>query len=159
MRDLSTFSQDSFDVVWQPYSTNFVPSVDPVFCEVARLLKPGGTYFLQFANPFVMTVDEEAWDGNAFPLCHPYLDGEDVTRYFPHWNVTRPEGSQVRLESPHEFRHTLSSVMNTLVDNGFVFLGLWEWQIVEADPEPGSWAHFAQVAPPWFSSFWQLEDT
>lgn len=159
MRDLSVFADGSFDIVWQPYAINFVPSVEPVFREVARLLSAGGTYFLQFANPFVMAVDEEAWDGNAFPLCRPYLDGEDVTRYFPHWDVTRPDGSQVQLESPHEFRHTLSSVMNTLVDNGFVFLGIWEWQILEKDPPLGSWAHFTQVAPPWFSSFWQLKGT
>jgi hypothetical protein len=27
----------------------------------------------------------------------------------------------------------------------------------DENPEPGSWAHFTQVAPPWFSSFWKLE--
>jgi SAM-dependent methyltransferase len=158
MRDLSVFSDGFFDIIWQPYSVNFVPSVEPVFREVARLLKPGGTYFLQFANPFVRAVDDEAWDGNAYPLNRPYLDGEEVTKYFPHWDVTQPDGTQAKLESPYEFRHTLGTVMNTLVDNGFVFLGLWEWQVGEKGPQPGSWAHFTQVAPPWFNSFWRLKD-
>ena len=40
MRDLSRFPDDSFDVVWQPYSVNFVPSVEPVYQGVARALKP-----------------------------------------------------------------------------------------------------------------------
>ena len=157
MRDLSVFSTSSFDTVWQPYSINFVPTVEPVFREVARLLRPGGIYFLQFANPFAVAVDDEAWDGDAYPLNRPYLDGEEVTKYFPHWDVTRPDGTQVKLESPYEFRHTLGTVMNTLVGNGFGFLGLWEWFVQEKDPEPGTWAHFTQVTPPWFDSFWRLE--
>ncbi len=155
MRDLSLFPASHFDVVWQVYSLNFVPSVEPVFQGVARVLKPGGIYFLQFANPFVHAVDDEAWDGHAYPLGRPYVDGEDLTRYFPHWDVAQPDGSSVRLTGPHEFRHTLSTVMNHLVGNGFVFLGLWEWMRHDENPEPGSWPHFTQVAPPWFDSFWE----
>jgi SAM-dependent methyltransferase len=157
MRDLSMFPDDHFDLVWQPYSINFVPSVEPVFREVARVLKPGGIYYLSFANPFVQTLDDEAWDGNGYPLHRPYIDGEDITRYFPHWDVTRPDGSQVQVASPHEFRHTLSTVFNTMAHNGFLFLYLQEWMKKDESPEPGSWAHFTQVAPPWFDSFWELK--
>jgi hypothetical protein len=46
--------------------------------------------------------------------------------------------------------------MNTLVGNGFVFLGLWEWMRPDENPEPGSWPHFTQIAPPWFDTFWRL---
>ena len=157
MRDLSVFSEDSFDIVWQVYSLNFVPSVEPVFRGVRRVLRPGGIYFVQFANPFVHAVDDEAWDGSAYPLKHPYIDGEDLTSYFPTWDVTQPDGTKVTLPGPYEFRHTLSTVLNTLVSNGFVMLGLWEWMRLDENPEPGSWAHFTQLAPPWFSSFWRLE--
>jgi ubiquinone/menaquinone biosynthesis C-methylase UbiE len=155
MRDLSIFQTNHFDVVWQAYSINFVSSVEPVFHEVARVLKPSGVYFLQFANPFVASVDDGAWDGNSYPLKHLYFDGEDVTKYFPHWDVDRPDGSSIKLESPHEFRHNMGTVMNTLVNNGFVFLGLWEWMEREDNPKSGTWAHFTQVAPPWFDSFWR----
>ena len=157
MRDLSVFSEDSFDIVWQVYSINFVPTVQPVFREVARVLRPGGIYFVQFANPFVHAVDDEAWDGNAYPLKHPYIDGEDLTSYFPTWDVDQPDGSQVTLPGPHEFRHTLSTVLNTLVANGFILLVLWEWMDQQSDTQPGTWTHFTQLAPPWFSSFWRLD--
>jgi len=157
MRDLSIFPAGCFDVVWQVYSLNFCPSVEPVFREVARVLKPGGIYFLQFANPFSHAVDDEAWDGEAYPLNRPYIDGEDLTRYYPHWDVTQLDGSSVRLPGPHEFRHSLSTVMNTLVGNDFVFLGLWEWMRGDENPEPGTWPHFTQVAPPWFDTFWRLQ--
>lgn len=157
MRDLSIFPDNSFEVVWQVYSLNFVPSVEPVFRGVRRVLKSGGIYFVQFANPFVHTVDDEAWNGESYPLKHPYIDGEDLTRYYPTWDVTQPDGSTVTLTGPHEFRHTLSTVLNTLVGQGFRLLGLWEWIHQEENPQPGSWPHFTQIAPPWFSTFWKLE--
>jgi len=155
MRDLSLFGPASFDLVWQVYSINFCPAVGPVFAEVARVLRPGGIYFLQFANPFTVAVDEEAWDGRAYPLNSLYLDGEDLSERFPHWDVVDQEGSLVLLDSPHEFRHTLSTVLNGLVSHGFAFLGLWEHIEHAENPEPGSLPHFARVAPPWFDTFWR----
>ena len=157
MRDLSAFPANTFDVVWQPYSVNFVPSVEPVYAEVARVLKPGCIYYMQFANPFTHSVDDEAWDGKAYPLNRPYLDGEDQIKYFPHWDVGQEDGSSVKVDSPHEFRHNLSTVLNTMAQNGFVFLHLQEYMRKDENPEPGTWAHFTQISPPWFDSFWRLE--
>ncbi len=157
MRDLSIFETNHFDIVWQPYSVNFVPSVELVFKEVARVLKPAGIYYLGFANPFVQSIDDDAWDGAAYPLSRVYIDGEDTSLYFPHWDVWQPDGTSIKVDSPHEFRHTLSTVLNTMVKNGFILLHLQEYIIKEEKPEPGSWAHFTQVAPPWFDSFWQLK--
>ena len=156
MRDLSVFADNGFDIVWQPYSVNFVPSVESVYREVARVLKPGGIYYMQFANPFVHSVDDEAWDGQAYPLNRPYLDGEDTAQYFPLWDVPQPDGTSLKIDSPHEFRHTMSTVLNTMAKNGFVFLHFQEYIRKDENPEPGSWPHFTQVAPPWFDSFWRL---
>jgi SAM-dependent methyltransferase len=154
MRDLSRFEAATFDVVWQVYSINFVPSVEPVIEGVRRVLKPGGIYLLQFANPFVMTVDEDAWDGKAYPLKDPYLDGEDTLRIFPDWDVTQPDGTLLKLPGPHEYRHALSTLMNALASRGFTLLGLWEWMRSDENPEPGSWAYFTRVAPPYLETFW-----
>lgn len=156
MRDLSIFPTNYFDIVWQVYSINFVPDVDPVIRGVARVLKPQGVYFLQFANPFVQSVDDESWNGSAYPLNHLYRDGEDLTERFPDWDVEQADGSIFKVTSPHEYRHTLSTMMNTMVTNGFVLAGLWEWIRPDKDPAPGSWAHFTQVAPPYLSTFWRL---
>ncbi len=158
MRDLSVFADNAFDFVWQPYSVNFVPSVESVYSEVARVLKSGGIYYMQFANPFIHSVDDEAWDGSAYPLHRPYIDGEDTTQYFPHWDVDQDDGSTIKVDSPHEFRHNLSTVLNTMAQNGFVFLHLQEYMLKDENPKPGTWPHFTQVAPPWFDSFWRLEN-
>ena len=157
MRELSIFPDDQFDIVWQIYSLNFVPKVEPVFMGVQRVLQPEGIYFLQFANPFIIGVDEEKWDGKAYQLNSPYIDGEDLSNLFPDWDVEQPDGTTVKCQSPHEYRHTLSTVLNRMVENGFTLLGLWEWMLNNENPVPGSWEHFTQVAPPYLSTFWKLK--
>jgi hypothetical protein len=39
--------------------------------------------------------------------------------------------------------------------NDFILLGLWEWITEEKDPQPGSWAHYTQVIPPFLNTFWK----
>ena len=157
MRDLSVFPDNQFEIVWQMYSINFIPSVEPVFTEIRRVLKPGGVYFLQFANPFSIGIDNGKWDGKAYPLASLYIDGEDLSERFPDWEVKQPDDSIVKCLSPHEFRHTLGSVLNGLTSHDFKLLGLWEWMKKDENSQLGSWEHFTQMIPPWFSTFWQLD--
>lgn len=42
MRDLSTFTDESFDLIFHPCSNCFVPDVLPVWQECWRVLRPGG---------------------------------------------------------------------------------------------------------------------
>lgn len=156
MTDLSQFSDCSFDIVWQPYSLNYSPVIEPVFKEVARVLRNKGKYFVAFANPFVQALDGDSWNGRGYELKGLYADKEDVTKYVPEWEVTNDEGETKKVESPHQFRHRLSSVLNSLVKNRFSLLYLNEWMRNDEKSEPGSWAHFTQSAPPWFDSFWEL---
>ncbi len=51
MRDLSRFAEDSYDIVWHPYSLNFVPDARMVFREVARVLRVGGIYYFHVRQP------------------------------------------------------------------------------------------------------------
>ena len=148
---------NAFDIVWQVYSINFVPSRGGMFfAGSGACSSPVGFTSSNLPIPSSMAVDDQAWDGKAYALNAPYLDGEDITIRFPHWDVPQEDGTSLKLLSPHEFRHTLSTVLNTLAGLGFSLIGLWEWQKLDENPEPGSWAHFTQIAPPWFSSFWQV---
>ena len=153
MRDLSCFDDDAFDVVWHAFSINFVPETRPVFAEVRRIIRQGGLYRLQYFNPYLSAVDEDGWDGHAYPLKAPYIDGADIAELFPFWDVDGGDGSLKQIESPREFRHALSTVINGLVGEGFVILGLWEERTQNLHAEPGTWEHFKHFAPP-FLTIW-----
>ena len=150
MRDLSPFGVEAFDVVYQPYSINFVPEVGPVFSEVARVLRKGGLYYLQWHNPFAQPLDESDWDGRGYVLRSTYAEGE-LEFDDPHWDVDPGDGSNVRVVGPREFRHKLSTVVNGLISLGFSVLGLWESKDGDADAEPGTWEHLQAVAPPYLT--------
>ena len=151
MRDLSCFDDDAFDIVWQAFSMNFVPDTRPVLAEVRRVIRAGGLYRLQYYNPYLAAVDEDAWDGQAYPLKAAYVDGQDISEIFPHWDVDSGDGVLKKIKSPREFRHALSTVINGLVGHGFVILGLWEERTQDPDAQPGTWEHFKHFAPPYLT--------
>jgi len=154
MRDLSALAADSFDLVQHAYSINFVPDVRVVFGQVARVIRPGGTYALMFANPFVHSINPRSWDGDGYPLRQPYLDGvpiqaEDEAWVFRHGDDA--SGARPAIPGPREYRHALSTVVNGLVEHGFAIRRLVDAVSIYPDPdaEPGTWDHFVSIAPPW----------
>jgi SAM-dependent methyltransferase len=150
MRDLSVFERDSFDIVWHAFSISFIPDPAPVFREVARVLRPGGTYRLEWTNPFRGAMVSRDWNGEGYVLRDDYVDGAELRYHDPAWEFEDEDGSPRRLEGPREFRHTLSSVINELAALGFSLLRLDETDIEEGG-EPGSWAHFTRIAPPYLT--------
>lgn len=156
MRDLSAFAENSFDIVYQPYSINFVPDIRPVIQGVARVLRPGGLYRVAWANPFTQTVDEDNYTGEGWIIKHTYEDGRYLGDLFPTWTIEDGEGGWVEIPSPREYVHTLSRMVNTLAGNGFVILHLEEWVSDHPDRAPGSWYHWTHVAPPYLQLWTRL---
>lgn len=157
MRDLSAFDAAAFDLVFHPYSINFVPDTAPVFDGVRRVLRPAGLYRLDWHNPFVKGVDERDWNSAGYSLKHRYADGE-VLFDDTHWDILTDDGTVQRVEGPREFNHTLSTVINGLIGRGFTLLGLWEESPdADASAAPGTWQHFQTVAPPYFALWARLQ--
>jgi SAM-dependent methyltransferase len=150
MRDLSRFAAASFDLVWQPYSINFVPDARPVFREVARILRPDGIYCLMVANPFTIGLRAKDWTGSSYPLTRPYLAGAVVAAPDEPW-VVGSNDQAPSIPPPREYRHTLGDVVNGLAEHGFVIEHLTEHTHDAPDAPPGSWEHFTTFAPPWFT--------
>jgi SAM-dependent methyltransferase len=153
MRDLGTFADGAFDLVYHAHSMNFVPDTRPVYDEVRRVLCSGGLYRMSCSNPFTMGLDESEWDGKGYPLHRTYVDGAKLVFDDPHWEFEDGEGAVQRVRGPHEYRHTLSTLLNGLVEHGFVLLGVWEEGTGQVDAAPGTWDHMQSVAPP-FLSLW-----
>ncbi len=152
MQDLSRFADGEFDVIWHAHSINFIADAAALISQVGRVCRPGGLLRLEFTNPYV----HGAWDcyrDGAFLLLHPYVDGQEVAYADPVWTFRTPDGKEHAVPGPREFRHSLSTIVNSLVQARFDILGLWEDLGTEQTFTPGSWAHFKTVAPP-FLTVW-----
>jgi SAM-dependent methyltransferase len=155
MRDLSALGDASFDVVYQAYSINFVPSAIPVIGEVARVLRPHGIYRLEWHNPFTQLIDQD-WTGKGYLLRHPYMDGKDITEVYPNWTLEGNDGASQELPSPHEFVHALSTVVNALAAHSFVILRCTEDNGSDPSAPAGAWPHFMSFAVPYLTLWSQF---
>jgi len=59
MKDLSIFTDNSFDLIFNPCSVLFVDNVLPVWEECFRVLKPNGILMTGLINPVSFQLDEE----------------------------------------------------------------------------------------------------
>jgi len=162
MRDLSCFPKDSFDIVWHAHALNFVPDAPQVFREVARVIRRGGIYRLKCWGPHSHGASEVEWTGKGYVVSQPYRDGP-VDWADEHWDVKGPDGVDRRVLGPHEFRHTLTTLINGMCDCGFRILRVAELSDGAepgATPEPGTWEHFGTVLPQWlvFWARWEPSD-
>ncbi|MBI5032927.1 MAG: class I SAM-dependent methyltransferase [Chloroflexi bacterium] len=153
MRDLSFLQANAFDIVWQPYSINFVPDARQVFAQVARVMRREGVYSFNCANPFVSGLTERDWNGEGYPLKQPYQDGMAIMYSDSSWVYQSGEA----IPQPREYRHTLSTLVSGLIEQGFVIRHLSDSTDFSSDPNaaPGTWEHFASIAPPWLT-FWAI---
>lgn len=158
MRDLSGFDPNSFDIVDQPYSINFVPDCRDVFREAARVLRAGGHYRVAVANPFGMSVRQGDWNGMGYLVRKPYVDGQKITSEDQDWVYDRASGRDI--PKPVEYRQNLGRVVNGLIDQGFRILHFSDSFDMHPDvgSEPGTWDHYVAFLPPWFSFLTRLEN-
>ena len=157
MRDLSAFGVTCFDLVFQPYSINFVPDCRPVFAEVARVLRPGGRYVFQAANPFAPGLGTRAWNGHAYELGGFYEQGGAIEYDDEDWVFAEP-GTRAAVPRPREYRHLLSTLLNGVLDRGFVIEHIEEdTRQASADTIPGSWEHLMATMPPWLFVWARLD--
>jgi len=120
MRDLSTFSDEQFDLIFHPVSNVFVPDIQPVWAEAYRVLRPGGHLLSGFMNPAEFIFDSKELDEGRFVVKYslPYSDLESISeqewqeRYGP--------------EAPLEFSHTLEAQIGGQIKAGFVIVGFYE---------------------------------
>lgn len=121
MRDLSTFADACFDLIFHPVSNIFVPDIRPVWRECYRVLRPGGVLMMGTVNPIEYAFDRQRMDNEGvYQLKYtlPYSDETDVT-----------EAERLALDgpaAPYEFSHTLTDQIGGQLDAGFVITGFFE---------------------------------
>ncbi len=120
MRDLSLFSDSSFDLIFHPVSNLFIPDVRPVWHEAFRVLKPGGILLAGFINPIQYLFDQQAADEGVLTVRHelPYSDLSSIDE--------RERNAYIAAEEALEFGHTLTDQIGGQLDAGFVVTGFYE---------------------------------
>ncbi len=131
MRDLSVFTDEQFDFIFHPCSNSFVPEIEPVWREAARVLKPGGIMLCGFTNPVRYLFDDERTYNGSLTVRHalPYSD-------FTHLNEAERQKYVIEPGHPFEFGHTLEQQIGEQLRAGFVLTNFYEDAYPEAEKDP-----------------------
>lgn len=134
-RDLSALDDGTFDLVYQANSMSYIPDCRDVYREVARVLRPGGRYRVDFNQP---SVFQSEWRESGYEITLPYRER----------TYHRPDGGV-------ETRHHFSDIFNGLLELGFTIESVHDWPAYDADRSdqatPGSWTHQEAFVSPEFA--------
>lgn len=121
MADLSRFEPASFDMIFNPVSTVFVPDVEAVWRESVRVLAPGGALMTGCMNPVFYLFDHDAVDAGG-PL--------EVRYRLPYADTTHLSGAalacRVKKDWPLEFSHSLDAILGGMLRVGLSIDGFYE---------------------------------
>ena len=121
MRDLSAFSDNSFDLIFHPVSNLFCPELAPVWRECFRVLRPGGILLSGFVNPDTYIFDAEALDSRGEFVVRHSLPYSDLTHL-----STQERERAFGPDAPIEYSHTLTDQIGGQLAAGFVLTGFVE---------------------------------
>jgi len=120
MRDLSTFGDETFGLIFHPVSNVFCPEVRPVWQEAFRVLRHGGLLLAGFANPIYYMFGTHADEQKSLLVKYaiPYSDLKDM----------EPEELDICIEEgiPLEFGHSLTDLISGQTAAGFAITGFYE---------------------------------
>lgn len=139
MDDLSMFENGQFDIVIHPVSTCYLPALQPVYSNVARVTKPGGIYISQHKQPASLQADTVS-NENGYELLEPYYRTEPLPEV---------RGSLHREEGTVEFLHRWEQLIGDMCRAGFVIEDLTEPFHADAKAKAGSFAHRSQFVAPY----------
>ncbi len=140
MDNLSSLSDDSFDIVIHPVSTCYVPDVVPVYLEVARVLCAGGIYISQHKQPTSLQTTLDAQAG-GFQIVHPYYK-KDPLPPSEKPNLIREEGTL-------EYVHRWEELLGAMCRAGLAIEDMTEPMHAKPDAEANSFAHRCQFVAPY----------
>lgn len=139
MDDLSPLDEQAFDIVHQPVSTCYVASVEPVFREIARVLRDGGLYISQHKQPSSLQITHRDRRDRYVVGLEYYHDGP----------LPEVPDRSYREEGTIEFLHRWEELVGTLCGSGFVIEDLREPLRADRRAKPGNYRHRGRFLPPY----------
>ena len=116
MDDLSMLRDETFDIVHQPVSTCYVPSIVRVYEEIARVTRDGGLYISQHKQPTSGQITQRT-ERNHFVI---------GIEYFHEGPLPRVEDTSYREAGAVEYLHRWTELVGGLCRAGFVLEDLRE---------------------------------
>ncbi len=118
--DLSAFADESFDLIFNPCSTVFMPDVRSVWKECYRVLRHGGILMTGSMNPVHYIFDLYKADEGIL----------EVANAIPYSDLTSSPKEELEEHMakglPLEFGHSLTDLLGGQCDAGFVITDMYE---------------------------------
>ncbi len=140
MDQLGMLPAAHFDLVIQPVSTCYLPSVSAFFPEVARVTKPQGLYISQHKQPANLQASLDTYTGH-YVIEHAYYDRRPVP------SAANP--SLLREPGTQEFVHSWNDLLGGMCRAGFVIEDTTEPNYGKTDAVPGSFGHRCHFIAPY----------
>ncbi|WP_124068411.1 class I SAM-dependent methyltransferase [Clostridium sp. E02] len=120
MSNLQCFSDESFDLVFNPVSTIYVPEISMVFKEVYRVLKPGGRFLAGFVNPIRFIFDSLSMHDKKLIIKYkiPFNAFEQLDN--------RVLNKIIKLNYKICYGHSLNEIIGKQLKTGFTMVDFYE---------------------------------
>lgn len=139
MDHLPMFGDGEFDLVVHPVSTCYVPKIEPVYREVARILRGDGLYISQHKSPASLQTEVRP-AARGYELTEPYYRAGPLPPVI---------GSPHREEGTLEFLHRWEELLGLLCRAGFVIEDVVEPLHAKREAATGTFAHRSQYVAPY----------
>ncbi len=119
MEDLN-FSDETFDIVLSSLAFHYIKDFAPLVCNISRWLEKGGQFVFSVEHPVFTSYGTQDWyydnEGSIlhFPVDNYYYEGKRETSFL---------GERVT-----KYHRTLTTYLNTLLQNGFEIQNIIEPQ-------------------------------
>ncbi len=140
MDRLSMFDDASFDLVIHPVSTCYVPCVESVYQEVARVLRCGGLYISQHKQPASLQAGLQP-EGPGYRLRESYYRSGPLPPFAGR--------SPIRETGTREYLHRWEELVGSMCRAGFAIEDLVEPCHAKGDAAPGTLGHRSQFVAPY----------
>jgi SAM-dependent methyltransferase len=139
MDDLSPLTDAAFDIVHHPVSTCYIPDVERVYRQVARVLKPGGLYISQHKQPTSLQIAERDRRDR-------YVIG---VGYYHAGPLPPVNDHAYREPGATEYLHRWQELIGGMCRAGLVIEDLVEPRRGDPQAEPGHFRHRGMFVPPY----------